>query len=190
MLIVMMAITSCNSNNEKMFIVEEEPISIDYMGPSIFDTLFVHEQIQPDKSIKYTFEYRNSDHDIYIVESCTTVYGKNGKKLGFNKFLVVRSMVENMIDKIMEDDNVSEDDKLYVKAAYRQIYLNNFFPHGERMIYNLKIEIDRYKNEMEEGDPELYDIYKESYDSDIKMLKEYMKEYPDVDTADVYKLYV
>lgn len=133
MLVSMFTITSCDSNNGKMFIVEDKPVDIDYMGPSRFDTLFVHEQIQPDKSIKYTFELRRSWHDIYTVEDCTTVYDKNGKEVDFNRYdangypsavsiELVTMYVDDIIGRIMEDDNVSEDDKAYVKAAYRQIF--------------------------------------------------------------------
>lgn len=193
MLVTMFTMTSCDSNDEKMFIVEEKPVSIYDMGPSRFDTLFIHEQIQPDKSIKYTFDYRNWKHDIYTVEDLATAYNKHGKRISFSSFDIinieyVRTRVETIIDRIIEDDNVSEDDKSYIKAAYRQIYLNNYLPFGERTIYNLKIEIDRDKNGMVE-DPEFYDMYKKSYDENIKLLDMYMQWFPNVDTANVYKLY-
>lgn len=194
MLVSMFTMTSCDSNDEKMFIVEEKSASIDDMGPSRFDTLIIHEQILHDKSVKYTFEYHNWKHDIYTVEDLATAYDKHGERVSFSSFDViniqhVRTHVELIIDRIMEDNNVSKDDKSYIKAAYRQIYLNNYLPFGERTIYNLKKEIDWAENGMVE-DPENYDMYKDSYDENIELLDMYMRWYPNVDTANVYKLYV
>lgn len=186
MMVTMFTMTSCNSNNEKMFILLDKPVSIDDMYRPRFDTLIVHEQIQPDKSVKYIFECRRSWHDIYIIEDESTVYDKNGRDISIISIIqLARNNIEDIMYRMMKDKNISEDDMAYVEAAYKQIYLNNF---SERQIYNSKKRIDIAKNDMVE-DPENYDIYKSIYDENIKKLKDYMEKYPDVDTTNIYKLY-
>lgn len=196
MLVTMFTITSCNSNDGKMFIVEDKPGATDYMGASRFDTLFIHEQIQPDKSIKYTFEYRRWCHDIYIVEDYVTAYDKYGKRISQFGFVIniphVRSRIDNIIGRIMEDNNVSEDDKSYIKAAYKQIYLENYLVFPERCIYKLVEEVNSYKLSIEKCDPKDEDKlneFRQLYNESKKWLDIYMGMYPNVDTANVYKLY-
>jgi len=192
---VILSFTSCN--NEKMYIVN---------NGGYWDTLYIHEYEQ-NREIKYKFEYHRGNGDIYIIESPIEAYNPNfdDNKLGpLEKYQYIDRRIfitEGAIDLIMEDNDVSNSDKEYIKKAYKEILLKKYLSTPERSIrkciedmkyYENEIKFIKEKNKNEECDQ--FEIESDNwtiehdnkeYNKAKGLLDFWMKQYPDIDTAKI-----